>query len=435
MKNLLQPLIILLSLFVSNLAYAQQDLDIKDQTILHEDIQAYGYSLFLNEGRSNQPYISDPNRTINYGDRILIRMWGAQSSEEIVMVDADGTIFLPEVGPVDIVGKTLTQAQEQIKTSISKIYKDNVGIHATMADIKPISIFVTGNVNTPGRYEGNQNDTVIDFILKAGGIISESGSYRNITVIRDTFPIAEIDLYDFLENGQMPYLKFRTGDTILVEEKKSTVFVAKGSLKNYSFEFLNENISGQEIINISNPKDSMSHVKIFRKDNKENKVVFQKIREFKNSILQSGDIIEFYNDTPKSTISVSVEGAIEVEGSYEVSKKTNLKELLSYIKVDSEIANLSAVHIERDSVARSQKKALEDSLLKLQQMKLTKQSETASEANIRTQEAEMINNLVNMSKNIEFDGKVVVMQDGNLNDILLENGDKIIIPKKNNLMY
>lgn len=431
----LNLIILLLSLILPITTIAQElETDNVTQTISPKEIEPFGYNLFSNINSTRQPSVSDPNRTISYGDRILIRMWGAETAETIIMVDADGSIFVPEVGPVQIVGQTLSRAQETIESEISMIYKDNVSVYATLADIKPISVFVTGNINKPGRYEGNQNDTIIDFLLKGGGIKSSSGSYRQITVLRNTFPINNIDLYDFIRKGKLPYIKFMDGDTIVVEEKGPTITVQSGASNSFRFEFIDEPVLGKDLINISKPNDDVSHVRITRKNNLENKTVFQTIKKFQTSDLSSGDTVVYYNDTPKSTISVSVIGATEVESSYEVSKKTHLKELLSYVKIDKDLANLNAIHIERASVAQAQSKSLKNNLINLQKMKLSKQSSTSGEASIRAKEAQMINKLVDMSQDITFEGNVIVIQNGKLNDILLEEGDKIIIPKKSDIV-
>ena len=84
--------------------------------------------------------ISDPNRILSYGDRVMVKLWGALTQELLLMIDADGTIFLPESGPVKIAGDTLSQAKQKISSSVRKIYNNNVNVHTTLADVRPIPV-------------------------------------------------------------------------------------------------------------------------------------------------------------------------------------------------------------------------------------------------------------------------------------------------------
>lgn len=396
--------------------------------------EPFGHNIFVNQNRSIQVNISDPNRLINYGDRILIRTWGAVSSEELIMVNADGSIFIPEVGPIRIAGQTVSQTQETIKESIAKVYKENVGVYATLADIKPISVFVTGNANSPGRYDGNQNDTIIDFLIKANGINPDSGSYREIRILRNNQIMQEVDIYEFLSEGILPNFKFQDGDTIVITDIKNTITIKDGSLNNFKFELLDSELNGSFISMLAKPQPKSTHVEVSRTERNQNRIVNLDIDAFNGSSLVSGDVLSFYNDNTESTISITVEGATNGQSQFSVSKTTSLKELLSFVRVDEYYADISSIHIERQSVAKAQKEALDSSLFRLQQSALRTQPKSPSEAQVRTAEAEMISNFVETAKNIEFSGKVVVNHNGVKSDLMLEDGDKIIIPQKTNII-
>ena len=396
-------------------------------------VNPYGYTIFSNYTSSGQPNISNPNRLINYGDRILIRTWGAINSEELVMVDADGTIFIPEVGPVAIIGKTLLQSQNSIKDSISQIYNDNVGVHATIADVKPISIFVTGNVNTPGRFNGNPTDTILDYINKAGGINAHSGSYREINILRNNNVVSTVDLYQFLKNGKLPQLRFKDDDVIFITDIKNTISVKSGAINNFQFELFDNELNGKTVINYAKPESSTTHAEVFRVE-QQNRFVNMVMEDFIEAKLKSGDEVLYYNDNAQSTISVTVEGATDSQTQFSIDKTTSLKELLSFIRINENFADIDSIHIERKSVAISQKEALNNSLFRLQQSTLRIQPKTEGETKIRTAEAEMINNFVETAKTINFPGKVIINNNGKKNDIILEEGDKIIIPQKTNVI-
>ena len=397
---------------------------------IEQNIEPYGYEVFNSTSSISTPSITDPNRLISYGDRVLVRLWGALNEELLLMVDADGTIFLPESGPVRISGMTLSQAKLKIKDSVSRIYNENVNVHTTLADVKPITVFVTGNVNRAGRYSGNQNDTILDFLAKAEGINPLTGSSREILIRRGGKVITIADLYDFIKLGILPDIQFKNNDTIVVVDKKTEITVIDGARNNSAFEFLSKTIKGSELIKFAMPNNNISHAKISVSNSTSNQDKYYPLSKFKTVDLSSGDIVEFISDKPTNTINVSVQGDTIGQKKFSISKKTSLKELLSHIAIDPDLVNIDAIHIERKSVAKAQKAALDQSLFKLQQTALLKPSETTAEMQVRSSEAKLIEAFVKQAKETQFPGKVVIKNRNDFNDIRLEDGDKIIIPQK-----
>ena len=398
------------------------------------DIKPFGSDIFKSDDRNRQPALTNPNRLISYGDRLLVRLWGAINEEFLLMVDADGVVFIPESGPVRVQGKTLSQAKETISSSVAKIYNKNVQTHTTLADVSPISIFVTGNVISPGRYTGNQTDTIIDFLNKAQGISPSTGSYRQIHVKRGMETIAEVDMYDFLTEGVLPLIKFQNSDTIFVSDI-GTEITALGAVRNSSsFEFDTPSIKLEQLIDIAKPNSKASHIKIMKAKGKNNSTSYLEITKAFNTALDDGDIVEFVTDKSDDTMSVQVSGEFHGQKSFIVKRNASLKELLSHIPVDPEFANISAIHIERKAVAAAQQKALNQSLFKLQQAALLKPSETNAEMQVRASEAKLIEAFVQQAKHTTMPGKVVIKNSDSFNDVRLEEGDKIIIPKRTEIV-
>lgn len=398
------------------------------------DVPPYGQNIFQGSGSTNAAAITDPHRKIGYGDRMLLRMWGAKEFQKIIMVDAEGTIFIPQVGPVEVAGKTLSEAQASIKTEVSKIYKDSVSVHATMADVNPISIFVTGNVRHPGRYEGTQTDTILDYIVRAGGIRPESGSYRSVVVMRNGKEATDYDFYDFIERGEMLSFDFQHGDTIVVEDKKTAIAVAGGALNPNVFEFASRTVSGQAVINMSRPESGVSHVHVDRGSGETDEELYFTVDDFRDFQLRSGDTVRFERDTVSDTISVRIEGEVMGQKAYELKKGASLKAFLSFVQIDPEVVNVDAVHIERPSVARQQKEALQRSVDRLQRQILTAQNSTGAGAQLRSAEARMVESFAKAAAKKTFPGKVVVSRQGHVSDITLRDGDTVIIPRKSDVV-
>lgn len=395
----------------------------------------FGQSIFEMAPNANAAAISDPARLVGYGDRLLLRMWGAIDFEKIIMVDAEGTVFIPQVGPVKVANKVMSEVQASISAAVSRVYRENVSVHASLADVNPISVFVTGNVAHPGRYEGTQTDTVLDYIVRAGGVTPQAGSYRNVDIKRNTFLSAEYDFYDFILNGDMLGYSFQNGDTIIVRPIGHTISVLDGSRNNATFELLGEGMRGHDLADMATPLPGTSHVMVARKTAEADKEVYLTMADFERFELKGGDVVTFKRDAAPATIGVTIEGEVNGQKTYALKKGASLKQLLSFISVDPNLVDLKSVHIERPSVALEQKRALEDSLRRLQQEALSRRSMTGAEASVRAAEADMVAAFVESASKMEFDGKVVVARGGQVSDIILQDGDRIIIPRKSDVIY
>ena len=245
---------------------------------------------------------------------------------------------------------------------------------------------MTGNVNTPGRYSGDQSETIFDFLIKADGINPKTGSFRKIEIKRLNKTIETIDLYDFIQFGILPKTVFRTNDTIIVPPKGPEVTVLGGAKHTSSFEFKTSEIKGSTLTNLALPNSDISHAKITNATHEFNSETYYKIEDFYDVILSDGDTVEFISDKAKNTVNVYVEGTTNGQKQFSISQKTSLKELLSFISVDQDLVNLNAIHIERRSVAEAQKVALEQSLFNFKTA-LLRPSTTQSEMQVRAAEA------------------------------------------------
>ena len=83
---------------------------------------------------------------------------------------------------------------------------------------------------------------------------------------------------------------------------------------------------------------------------------------------------------------------------------------------------------------RRQKKALEDSLTRLETTVLGATSQTDAESAIRVQEAELIAKFVDRARRVEPEGVLVVTQDGAVADLRLQPGDVVVVPERSRVV-
>ena len=375
------------------------------------------------------------------GDRVVVRIWGARSYDDVLIVDQQGNLFIPEVGPVHVGGTKNSSLLSTVRSAISRVYTDNVQAYVSLQSAQPVAVYVTGFVNHPGRYAGGSLDSVLSFLDRAGGIDPERGSYRRIEIIRNKKVIADLDLYQFALVGSVNTLRLKDGDVILVKEKGISVS-AYGLLREEAVYELaqgraakDKNASkGARLIELSSPLKNVSHVSVSGTRNKAPFNRYFSLDEFKTFTLADGDIVEFVADMPGQTIMATVTGAITGASRYPIHKTVKLRDLLRRIEVEPELAATDSIYLRRKSVARDQKAVIQDSLRRLEQTALTATSSTPEEAQLRVDEARLIQDFVKRAGQLEPDGVIVVSRGKEVSDIWLEDGDEIVIPQKSNVV-
>lgn len=369
------------------------------------------------------------------GDRVVVRIWGARSYDDVLVVDQQGNLFLPEVGPIHVAGLRQANLLATVKQAIGRVFTDNVQVYVNLQSAQPVAVYVTGFVNSPGRYAGGSLDSIMSFIDRAGGIDAARGSYRHIEVIRNKKVVEKLDLYRFALEGTVPNLRLKNGDVILVKEKGISVS-AYGLLREQAAYEFSKPIAakGAGLIELATPERNVSHVSVSGTRNQSPFNRYFSLDEFKSFTLADGDIVEFVADKPGETILATVSGAITGASRYPITKTVKLRELLRQIEVEPELAATESIYIRRKSVARDQKAVIQDSLRRLEQTALTATSSTPEEAQVRVQEAQLIQNFVKRASQLEPDGVVVVSRGGQVSDLWLEDGDEIVIPQKSNVV-
>ena len=397
-------------------------------------LQPFGANLFRGNFASTYGNGMNDDYVILPGDRITVRVWGARSYDDVLFVDQQGNIFLPEVGPVRVAGLTQSALSGSVRAKLASVFPENVNIYVNLQSAQPVAVYVAGNVPNPGRYAGGPQDSVMSYLDRAGGILPEQGSYRNIKILRGQQVIGRVDLYNYMMHGELPHIRLKDGDTILVEPFGMSV-AAYGLLRQPArYEFRGA-ASGKDLLNYALPMNGVSHVSVGGMRNGEPFNVYVTLHDFRSLQLADGDRVEFVADTRGRTIMVAASGAIHGASRFPVLKQTRLKTLLEYIAVEPELADIKSVYIRRRSVAAEQKIILADALRRLEQSALTATSASVDEAGIRVKEAELIQNFVQRASKLEPDGVLVVSRGGRISDVLLEEGDEIIIPRKTDVVH
>ena len=187
----------------------------------------------------------------------------------------DGTISFPMIGPINIDGLNLIDATKKLE----KLLEDELfapGLEVTLKTSRPLSISVVGEINRPGVYKLEKENTfrnsngnvktytslprLFDAITEAGGVTSEA-DIKNVCLIRKGQNLNKdkiyykLNLQDVLITGSQennPYLFDE--DIIEISEIKENLVKENEFLQSsLAPEFIRINIVGE--VNIPGSKE------------------------------------------------------------------------------------------------------------------------------------------------------------------------------------
>jgi protein involved in polysaccharide export with SLBB domain len=367
------------------------------------------------------------------GDRVSLRMWGAFPFEDVQVVDPQGNVFLPNVGPIHLAGVRNSELNEVVRSAISEVYRANVEVYASLEASQPVRVFVTGFVRAPGQYPGVAADSVLGFLLRAGGIDPARGSYIDIRLLRGSQERASFNLYDFLLEGRMDPVQIQDGDTIVVGGRHNAVRVTGDVFNSYGFEFSSEEISAAELLQLARPRPGATHVSVVHKVGTRQFGEYHAIAELSGVELRAGDELSVVADRTVATILVRVDGAIDSSRVLTLPYGSRLRDALTQVTPNPE-ARPDAIQLFRTSVAERQKEMIDVSLRVLEASALTSRSTTSEEAALRAREAEQVLRFIDRARTVEPRGQVVLAGRESAMDTLLEDGDVLLIPEKSSLV-
>jgi protein involved in polysaccharide export with SLBB domain len=370
---------------------------------------------------------------IAVGDRLLVRMWGAVTYEAPQIVDAQGNIFLPNIGPIQVLGVRNQELNRQVEEQVRRTFRSSVGVYATLDSAQPVKIYVTGFVRAPGLYGGLSSDSVLSYLDKAGGIDPDRGSYLSVKVLRAGKLRATMNLYRFLLDGQLDRLQFQDGDTVVVQPRTHVVTVAGEAQNTYVFELDRAQVPVSELVELARPKPNATHLSIVRNTGVQLTSEYYPLGSTAQVTVHSGDLVTFTADKYTTTLLVRITGSQLGERAIVLPTGATLKDLLARLNPSPQ-ANLEGLQLFRRSVQARQRASLDVALRNLETAALTARSSTVEEANLRKVESDMMLSFITRARAVQPLGQVVLSNREQADKLLLEDGDTFNIPEHSNLV-
>ncbi|WP_279172267.1 polysaccharide biosynthesis/export family protein, partial [Parabacteroides goldsteinii] len=207
----------------------------------------FGREIFSNKNLSFEPDLNIPtpkNYILSAGDELLINVWGDSELNLKLKVSPEGTILIPNLGPVSVSGLTIETAENRIRQELGRIMSTlsgntdgaNTFVSVSLSQIRSIKVNIVGEVVAPGTYTLPSFATLFNALYAAGGV-NEIGSLRGIKVYRNSKEVAKLDVYDYLLNGKYnTNIRLEENDMVIVSPYDQLAVVRGKVKRNRIFE-------------------------------------------------------------------------------------------------------------------------------------------------------------------------------------------------------
>lgn len=189
-----------------------------DTVPLFHGKKVFGRDIFNNTNLNFEPNMNlatPQNYVLGPGDKVYVDIYGASQKSFELTVSPDGTIVVPNYGPIQVSGLTVAAAQNKIRSSLGSRYASS-NINLTVGQTRTIQVNVMGEVRAPGSYTLSAFATVFHALYMAGGT-NEIGTLRNIRIFRQGKLVSTVDVYQYILYGRLAgNIRLQDNDVIQV---------------------------------------------------------------------------------------------------------------------------------------------------------------------------------------------------------------------------
>jgi polysaccharide export outer membrane protein len=157
---------------------------------------------------------------------------GSASQGQTYQVEEDGTVALPVLGHIPVVGLTRVEAQRLVESLYKKDLLKNPIIELKIINLK-VSIF--GEVRAQGNYPLIKDKTTLVEVIGEAGGLTEKANEKAIKIIRGNEKNPQEIVIDFsdIRSINAPNTILQSGDIIYIAQNNRTA--RNENLQNFSF--------------------------------------------------------------------------------------------------------------------------------------------------------------------------------------------------------
>lgn len=308
----------------------------------------FGAEVFENGTRDSQLIPMDlpagPDYVVGPGDGLAVDLWGGVSQRLYRVVDREGRVSLPEVGPIMVSGKSLAELQQSLQQTLRTQFRD-VSADVSLARLRTVRVYEVGDVARPGAYDISSLSTPLNALFAAGGP-TQRGSMRIVKHYRGAQLIQTVDVYDLLLHGVKADLaRIENGDTVQVPPIGPQVTVEGMVRRPAIYELLDEKTlaSVLELAGGLLPAATLRHIEVQRLvahdkqtmlsvDIPEGGDIAEVTKTLESFEIHDGDLVRIYPIVPYNQDTIYVEGHVVRPGRFSYRADMRVTDVISSYK-------------------------------------------------------------------------------------------------------
>ncbi|HXM63362.1 MAG TPA: SLBB domain-containing protein [Terriglobales bacterium] len=311
-------------------------------------LERFGEDVFLNGTGNFDELPMDlpvgPDYVVGPGDGLTVSLTGGISQRLQRVVDREGRIALPEVGAVEVSGRSMGDVQHLVQTVLRGQFR-GVDADVSLSRIRTVRVYVTGDVERPGPYDVSSLSTPLNALYLAGGPTS-GGSLRIVLHYRGNQLIQEVDLYDLLLHGvRGDVQRLQAGDTIQVPPLKGQVTI-EGMVRRPAIYELNGEKDLAQVLELAGgvlPSGTLRHVDVERVESHEARTMLRLDipetdsdasvnKALEDFTVQDGDKIKITPILPYADKTVYLDGHVSRPGKFAYTDGMKVTDLIKSYK-------------------------------------------------------------------------------------------------------
>jgi protein involved in polysaccharide export with SLBB domain len=308
----------------------------------------FGWEVFENGTRDSQLIPMDlpagPDYVVGPGDGLSIDLWGGMSTRVYRVVDREGRVSLPEVGPVLVSGKSLSEVQQTLQQALRTQFR-SVSADVSLGKLRTIRVYEVGDIANPGAYDISSLSTPLNALFVAGGP-TQRGSLRIVKHYRGNQLVEVVDLYDLLLHGVKSDLqRLENGDSVLVPPIGPQVTV-DGMVRRPAIYELKDEKNLASVLELAGgllPTATLRHIEVQRLVAHQNQTMLsvdvletddkaEVTKTLEAFEVHDGDRIRVFPITPYNQDAVYLEGHVLRPGRYSYRKDMKVTDVITSYK-------------------------------------------------------------------------------------------------------
>ena len=124
--------------------------------------------------------------SVGANDSLSVKVFDEPGLTGVFKVDADGSITYPLLGRVAVAGKNVREIEGLLTTMLMDGWVNRPQVSVEMAEFRSRSVFIVGEVRSPGKYPIIGEVTLLEVLAQAGSLTATASNL--VRVLRDTDP-------------------------------------------------------------------------------------------------------------------------------------------------------------------------------------------------------------------------------------------------------